>query len=432
MFDLDALLACKVSGLSHPRRRWLFVLAIGFLFATYMVVGLNYGPYFTPDGKRDFYFANLLVDSGFNPWLFAERVRPLQPLYEMPQSPLQYFVYLCMLAFAGAVAGAEYWGHVVVSLNALFYTATAAIMIAFIAHLTDRLLTTVMAAVAMGGIWEFIQWVTTTQSDPLYLLLCTAAGVLTVLAANDDRGRARRYLLFAGAIGLLSIATRPTWFPLIAFLLAAIILLNVLRLSTNVRAAAAMFFLTMLLLVAVGIALHAYVIFDPGQWSWPALREMAEFLRPYHAQGWVQWARPETYTSPPESELGFMAVSALRLVYFFWFLADDFSLRHILLNVMTFPLFYAFVGLGLIAVWLRPPGMPPSLWRAGILACLYILTVDAYHAVTILDYDWRYRLPTLWAFIVLAAIGLETITGWLAVRRSCAQLRQAKDQKVAE
>lgn len=76
--------------------------------------------------------------------------------------------------------------------------------------------------------------------------------------------------------------------------------------------------------------------------------------------------------------------------------------------------FIPLYGLGIVAVWKGRP-------RAFVAALLMWIGVFAlFHALTVLDFDWRHRMPLMPHFIALAACGADV----LAARRSAA-LRRA-------
>jgi len=163
-------------------------------------------------------------------------------------------------------------------------------------------------------------------------------------------------------------------------------------------------------LFAAALAIGVMLVHNPGLLPWDGV---ARTLAIYHeeiSQGHVVWVRPESYVTGGEDLLVFFKVSLLRLGYFFWFLADDFSFGHTVLNVAFFPALYGTVVAGLFAAYsaTRADAAQVVGWIA-LMATACVLCFAVFHAVTILDYNWRYRAPAYPALFLLSAIGFQMI-----------------------
>ena len=405
--------------------RWIYIVWLVTSLALFLAIALGYGPHVTPDGQRDIVFSSLLVSANFNPFGLVEAVRPLQEGFEMPQSPLGYYVYLGMLAAAEYIGGAN-WPGVVAITNAVIVTFAGILLIKIIQSAVGTTGAILVSIGFLAGVWENLQWIAMTQSDPLYMLTSMTA-VLFVWRASVSVGKQsmHRDWAIAAAFILANQFVRPTAVPLAVF--GALVYLLVSP-TTNETAQTLirrfrLVFTSLAIAITAGILLHAWMLYAPEAWAWAGLKSLAEFFRPYHAQGWVVWVHPETYVEPPDSILGFARISFLRLIYFFWFLADDYSAPHKILNGVAFVPLYALCGVGLWAAFSRQSGLKPTARHLAFLAILYIVSVDTYHAVTILDFDWRYRTPTYWAMYSLAAIGAHRLFSALAQHLRSAEER---------
>ncbi|MBT7487725.1 MAG: hypothetical protein HN673_15265 [Rhodospirillales bacterium] len=246
-----------------------------------------------------------------------------------------------------------------------------------------------------------------TQPDSLFISL--SALILTmnirVFDPNFDTNSSRYFLMLL-LISVLSFFFRPIGIVFSWWLLTTITIYLFWRrgipLSTAFQCVIGMFVLALI----VGTVL----IHDPDLLPFGVL---AKPLAIYHNeifQGHVVWVRPETYVTGGDDIFSFLKVSILRVCYFFWFLADDFSFGHKVLNITFFPALYGFavVGLYTACAATRADRMQISGWIA-LMATACVLSFAVFHAVTLLDYNWRYRGPVYPALFLLSAIGVQNV-----------------------
>ena len=385
----------------------LYFAAAIVLAAVYFLIAYGTGPHLTPDGTRDFKFARVLADVGFNPFVFKELSHQLKISNVMPQSPVSYFFFLVLLHVSELIAG-ENWAYFLVGCNVVFAVITSLLILRIGENCELSLAGMLVIFILTAVTWESNQWIAMTQSETLYCLI----SLLTLMAVHRAMTVTPTVVAIRWwGVALLMVVVcqfiRPTSLPIFALLGFTFCYwlftrhhsMDELRLRLHVAS------LVLMISIALGIAVHAWIIFEPSAWQWQTLSDLANFFHPYHAQGWVVWERPETYVSPPTTVGGFAEVSFLRLAYFFWFLADDFSPKHYFVNLLTFvPMYFLFIT-GLVSSLRKTSRNPRPVFLWASIAIGHILIVDAYHAVTILDFDWRYRAVVYWAFYLFAGIG---------------------------
>jgi hypothetical protein len=392
---------------SSAFKRKSYLLISLALISVYLVVAYGYGPIETPDGLRDLEFSRLLASLDYNLLAFAQRSQQVKALEVMPQAPISYLLFLLLLHVSDLIAG-DNWIYAIVGINALIATATVLLLIRIgeVSGLSVAGIATIFGFSIFT--WEAHQWISMSQSEAIFCLvsLITFLVIHKATTATSLKNAAGWW----GLSLLLAIAcqfTRPTSLPVLALVgFVFCVWLSTRQHSEDRLRRIFLFFIFALLgMVCVGIVVHAYIIFDPSIWQTPRLRELAEFFHIYHAKGWVVWVRPETYVSPPETITGYAEISFRRLIYFFWFIADDFSAGHKALNIIAFVPMYLLAVAGIFFTYRKKTNLPRDLFIWSNIALIYIIFVDAYHAVTILDYDWRYRAATYPVLWLVAGIG---------------------------
>ena len=114
--------------------------------------------------------------------------------------------------------------------------------------------------------------------------------------------------------------------------------------------------------------------------------------------------RPETWVDPPNNFLDIAKIYFLRLVSFFNPYASTFSLTHIVLNF-----FQTFLIVLSIIIWTFYGTINFSQNKLIIFIILLSLSIASFHSFILIDYDWRYRFPTILPLIMIIPISLEKV-----------------------
>lgn len=206
-------------------------------------------------------------------------------------------------------------------------------------------------------------------------------------------------------MGGFIIFTRPTAAPYVIGLLSGWILI-VFRLEQKLFTYRNVAVACVGLLVVGGVfsaTLYWAQIFTPldvRQLSW--LGEM-------HLEGMVVHDRPETWTSPPESWLGIFKIYWLKVLHFWAPWAESYSFVHKLAN----GLFWSFCAGAILAWPLVRNRLEPNQQIYLILLLITAVFVTAFHAATIIDYDWRYRYPLVIPVLIGASCVYWQMFIWL-------------------
>jgi hypothetical protein len=406
--------------LTRPFRLIVFAILVSAAFAVFVAIGFGYGPIFTSDGRRWHLLALALIELDLNPVPFVAQYGTINHLqiadFSQFEGPTYFYIlYFYVLAFIETVSGGHWMtGHVL--LNAVAQAGTAGLSMMLAARAFGTVFAVVVSFLMAITCWEFLQWVAQTQSDTLFALVAVAQFYLIYSGWTAGPVRtARRYLIAGAILGLIAIFYRPTG-PALAvvglFSLAAG--LDVCRQPMSERFAALRgWFVGAALAAFVVVLLGALVLFDP---SLIPSQSIAEKYWEYHdiaALGSTVEKRFDLFLAPSDTLFGFVRLGFARLAFYFWFLTVDFSPAHRALNIAFFVPFYALVVAGLWIAFGRNSRAAPNLRLAAALAVVTIASLDVTHAASLIDFDWRYRVPAYPALFFLAVLGSAPIRLYL-------------------
>lgn len=369
----------------------------------YLVVAFGYGPMLTVDGTRDIQYARALAAVDFNPLRYAAAANEITGQAH-PVPKVSYFLYIALIASLERMFGGG-WVQAIVAVNVVAQTAVAAIVLSLVRANAGGWLPLVSAAAFSIFAFDYLQWAAMTQSDTLFLLPATGAVVLATIAATRAHGTRRSWWIAAVAALVVAALCRPTWPPVAAAMASAAYIAGnsphgaLRRFGTVLLAGAAATVVGML-----AVAWLFYRVDLAPDWTLALIHRW----RPFLAGGQVVLARPDTFLGPQDSVLGFASVMAMRIPSYFRFWAEGLSRPHTILNAVTHVPLYALALAGLTRLTLRPNSLTSFALVLGLTAVVLVLALDAFHCITILDFDWRYRAPAYPPMILLAALALSS------------------------
>ena len=115
-------------------------------------------------------------------------------------------------------------------------------------------------------------------------------------------------------------------------------------------------------------------------------------------------SRPETWISPPSSSIDIAYLYFVRMISFFSPYAAPFSTIHIILNSIV-----AIIILWSTIIWLFLGGNTKEFDKTILFILLLSFSTAAYHAFTVIDFDWRYRFPLMLPLIMIFPIAMEML-----------------------
>ena len=131
------------------------------------------------------------------------------------------------------------------------------------------------------------------------------------------------------------------------------------------------------------------------------LQEKINFFKERLSRGVIIDDRPETYLSGVDSTLFYFKIMTLRYIYFFAPYAQGFSNFHMIYNLGYFliiylGMFYCFINLQIIS-------NKEKLIITKMI--LFITSFAMFHSIYLIDYDWRYRMPTYVPMLIISFYG---------------------------
>ena len=201
---------------------------------------------------------------------------------------------------------------------------------------------------------------------------------------------------------ILTVITRPVGFVLIP--LTIVTEWVFVRRDTNANRRAV--WIVFAAGVITAILVHAYFFQDMRRWPTGFMRPKLQEYADREQTGEVVWGQTETFHARPVSFGDHVAIEVDRFVRFFQVTSQRNSRTHNLYAIMYYVPLYALALIGIVTA-LRDDDRRRS--AVVHVALLWILSAAALSAVSILDYDWRYRLPLMPQMILLAAIGTEAV-----------------------
>lgn len=388
---------------------WTFFLLVGFV----------YGPIHTDDAARDMAYARQLVALDFNPLRYLSEAEARSG-FSHPVPLLFYSAYVYCLALLDVTMGAK-WQAGLIVVNALAFAVSATLTVRLAARLTASVFGVAIAAAFLVGLFDYWQWVAMSQSDAMFVGATTATFYFAVEGAAATAPAARRRAWLVAMIAfILAVLTRPTWPPLLPMLLVAAVTTAATGfryLKDLARRPLAWAALAGFVVGVIGLAALMQAI--PEAFPAALVPEAAATYREHLKLGAVVLVRPETYVSPGDSFWTFAHVMLLRIPYFFWFVASAFSGAHVTLNVAGHVPLYAGAVAGIL-IAIATPHVERRVRIVALVTSAWLISVALFHAVTVLDFDWRYRAPVYPPMIALAAVGAVEVLR-RALRRSAAQ-----------
>jgi len=342
-------------------------------------------------------WADALIEARFN---FAAYLR--EQHFVAP--PMMYLAWVTVVAALKSILGAS-WMAGVVAFNWIAFTIGVYATLSAV-RMTTRsgagLLTAAALFIVAGDLLIFVSYV---LSDLMFWgLSAVVLSAAVALIAGDAGPRASPI----GTIVIGSVATaiaftfRPVAVPLLVIWLMAI----GMRAVPNLFARLAVPILVMAPIVAAAaIIVHACLMQNPTAWplgSPPGMLQMV--ATEYRAGIVVHQADPPVLVAPPIGVAGFAGITIDKLAFFITPWLPYYSAAHQAINLLFFVPAYGLTLLGLRNI----RRLTSAQQNITLLLSLYIWGVALFHAMSLIDSDHRYRLPLLPAFIMLAAVGLES------------------------
>jgi len=305
--------------------------------------------------------------------------------------------YLTILALARSFAGGQ-WTLVMMFVNILCSALTAVLLVDLVRRATRWRGAWVFALISYLVCWDIWSWLPFVVTDVMYTLVAFVPFALVARRLIIDGEPFRPFLLTASLV--IVFFTRPPGIVIIPLVL--FVELVFVRRRVRGRTAA----LTIMAAAVLALLVRTAVVQDPARWPFRFLQpKLVEFSGREKA-GEVMQDRKESYRPPPHTMADHVAIESDRFVRFFQVTAPTNSRRHNLISLVFFVPLYS---LALLGAGAGLAGCDRHRINLVITLLVWIGVFAFFHALTILDYDWRFRLPLLPQMILLAACGADAL-----------------------
>lgn len=244
--------------------------------------------------------------------------------------------------------------------------------------------------------FEQYLWVKFILSDYIHYFLSSCFIFFFLNFKNIDNSK--KNIFIACIILILAVFTRPI-FPvyfifLLSFLFLQYLPYKIHKFDSWTINIILLFFFTLLIIFNIGfLFIKNYNFLNIGY---------LEHIYNLFLNGIVINDRPHTYLSFIELNfINMMIIELVRFFYYFVFWDQLYSLKHNILNSLTFTVMYFFALLAIIRINTFLIYDRKNI----IFLFLFILTFAFFHSITWIEYDWRYRLPIYFPLFLLDLYG---------------------------
>lgn len=361
-----------------------------FVLVSFLLIAFhhfNAGFSMSGDSHKFSKWADKLINFNFNFYDFfikenSERIPPL--FYIVPV----FLIAICKVFFG------DLWQFVFLSLNLLFVLLSLIIFTKTLLIIKVRPFLILLSLPLIILSVDLLTWPKFILSDMLYAFLVV---LVTYIMAKGFVNYKYNYIQLFITIFFIFL-TRPSSVSVILPVLLLIIISKYqFILKPKVK-------LGSVILLIILIPLTLTLIFNFIEFNYSDNTTIEWWLLSKVKVGMIIHDRPETWVDPPNNFLDIAKIYFLRLISFFNPYASTFSLTHIILNF-----FQTFLIVLSVIIWIFYGTINFSQNKLIIFIILLSLSIASFHSFTLIDYDWRYRFPTILPLIMIIPISLEKV-----------------------
>lgn len=288
----------------------------------------------------------------------------------------------------------DYWFVIVIFINFIFLLILLTLFYKFFQRLeySNFLISLFPFILFLNN--DLIIWSSYTLPD--FFSFCFF-GIVIYLLLNINKSKLNSlYLIF---FVILFIFIRPTNF-LIIFILTQFYFIYFTSKYFSYKLLA-LFFLFFYSSIIFFIISFFYLDYVPNLFQF--LDDTFNYYRSYYLEGAVIHHRFYTYIDEPNTYFDYLMLVFCRLIYFFAFVSKEFSVSHNIYNLIYYIPMYFFC----IIAFLKFNTLSDTEKNITFVMITIILTYAIFHSLTLIDYDWRYRINCNLCFSVLSFFGIK-------------------------
>ena len=329
-----------------------------------------------------------------------------------------YSGFVAIVAFFKIILG-ETAKYGILGFNLFCDVITALLLMLLIKRVSPHYVSIITVAILYLLSYEIVLWLPFVLTDTTFML--SSFLVLSLSFISFSEKKKQRILLFWGVtffILFISLYIRPAFFPLLSFYIIALFVFLTFDISGPIKRNKFIrkFTLFSCLGIIVLIFYFAASISDPSSYLSNMLLRVGFDSRCFicepgspfcegEMRGIVVNNRPYTYHKVPVSVIDYVLIIVDKFLHFFAIYTRDYSLKHKIFNYLFFLPAYGLALITLYEIFRKKSKLSPEEWNLTFLSVIFVVIFALFHSITILDYDWRYRLPCIAPLIVLAGIG---------------------------
>jgi 4-amino-4-deoxy-L-arabinose transferase-like glycosyltransferase len=300
------------------------------------------------------------------------------------------------------------WQLIMLAINILSAATTGVLLVGLVHRVTASVTATAAALLFYLTCYDVFSWTWLLLTDNIYACLALLVFVLVVrgITGTEESKRSRRVKLLIAMV--VAAITRPVGFFVIPLVIAAE-WFYIERQPKRSR----VLWIVFASGVVVAFLTHAYFFQDMRRWPTHFLRPKLEEYAAREKSGEVVWGRHDTSQKPPLTMTDHVSIEVNRFARFFQVTTPGNSRKH---NAMALAYYIPLYLLALAGVVAAMQGGDDRRQAVVEVTLLWILSMAALSGATVLDYDWRYRMPLMPQLILLAACGVDALMRWYAVR----------------
>ncbi len=392
-----------IEYLSHRpfRLNIIISLCVLFLHSSY---GLIFGPTFSPDSHRYVDWSILLLESDF----------AIQPLLDNPNfylSPIQYLSFVYLISGLMSVFG-DSWSNALVLINGCASAMTMLLVLESIRKCCKSVVPILVVGLIYLASVDIMIWNKFILTDIIFLLIVSAL-IWCLSDLVDHRTGSWDLVSFRLLISALlictALVTRPTAIPVAGaavILLVAFLVLSFLKKglsSSDMRAFATLGGFASLIIVISVVSLF-FIRNDIVLFS--SFQGVLDYYEAFLIEGAIVHDRQETYIDSNKTITAYLKVIGLRMCYFFSPIVTGYGTFHIIVNLIVFLPTYLFAVYSFNCLREEFQLSKRFLWT--VLICMFfVFSIALFTSLTLLDYDFRYRLPALPGLLILCGLGID-------------------------
>jgi hypothetical protein len=375
-------------------------IIFGSVLLVWGAYAFHFGKYMSSDSYLYMRWADLLLEKHFNLYGYLKDVW-------FPVPPLFYLGFVILVALAKIIGG-NLWPYVIIICNVICGGLTAVMLADIVWKITGEKVCVWMSVILFALNLEIVLWSRYILSDITYM--CLNFSIFYVIAnifLKENGADMKKYWVLAFALLLINISYRPVGLVMIPVVFGAFLFGRLKQSDESFKMIHSRYVLFPLLAILVMSALIFHTMVMKNSEIWPfsfADEYIKNFVVPRYYQGVIIDDRPHTYHLPPASFADYAAITLSKLIHYFYFTDVHFSLSHRVINWLVFMPSYLLCIIGLSSLLSRKIYLDSK--HSLISICVLIISFFAlYHAMTVIDFDWRYRLPVIPYLLVIASIG---------------------------